>query len=53
VALVKRLLDEPSRRLRAEAANGHAELYAELARRLFTVDHGEAVPPGQSIRAKA
>ena len=53
VVLVKRLLDEPSRRLRAEAANGHAELYAELARRLFATEHSEAAPPGQPIRAKA
>ena len=53
VVLVKRLLDEPSRRLRAEAANGHAELYAELARRLFAIEHREAAPPGQPICAKA
>lgn len=53
VVLVKRLLDEPSRRLRAEAANGHAELYAELARRLFAIEHGEEAPSGQPIRAKA
>ena len=53
VVLVKRLLDEPSRRLRAEAANGHAELYAELARRLFAIEHDEAAPPDQPIRAKA
>jgi len=53
VVLVKRLLDEPSRRLRAEAANGHAELYAELARRLFAIEHGEAAPSDQPIRAKA
>ena len=53
VVLVKRLLDEPSRRLRAEAANGHAELYAELARRLFAIEHGAAAPPGRPIRAKA
>jgi len=53
VILVKRLLDEPSRRLRAEAANGHAELYAELARRVFAIEHSEAPPPAQPIRAKA
>ena len=53
VVLVKRLLDEPSRRLRAEAANGHADLYAELARRVFAIEHGEAAPPDQPIRAKA
>ncbi|MGQ0645997.1 MAG: glutamyl-tRNA reductase [Gemmatimonadaceae bacterium] len=52
VALVKRLLDEPSRRLRAEAANGHAELYAELARRLFAFEESEAAQ-SQPIRAKA
>ena len=53
VVLVKRLLDEPSRRLRAEAANGHAELYAEMARRLFAVEPGDEPPPDQPIRAKA
>ena len=45
VILVKRLLDEPCRRLRAEAANGHAEQYAELARQLFAIEHREAAPP--------
>jgi glutamyl-tRNA reductase len=53
VVLVKRLLDEPSRRLRVEAANGHAEVYAEFARRLFAIEHDEAAPSGQPIRAKA
>lgn len=44
VTLVKRLLDEPSRRLRAAAANGHAELYADLARQLFGEEHRDPTP---------
>jgi glutamyl-tRNA reductase len=34
-ALVKKLVDAPIRRLRAEAANGHAPEYATVARNLF------------------
>lgn len=45
VSLVSRLLDEPTRRLRAEASNGHAEEFAVLARRLFLPDHGPRVAP--------
>ncbi|MEO6445142.1 MAG: glutamyl-tRNA reductase [Gemmatimonadaceae bacterium] len=35
ITLVNRLLDEPARRLRAEASNGHAEDYAELVARVL------------------
>lgn len=41
VTLVNRLLDEPTRRLRAEAANGHAEEVAAFTRRLLV---GESAP---------
>jgi glutamyl-tRNA reductase len=35
VSLMNRLLHEPTRRLRHEAGNGHAEPYARMARELF------------------
>jgi len=35
VTLVNRLLEAPTRRLREEAGNGHAEAYADMARRIF------------------
>ena len=35
VSLMNRLLHEPTRRLRHEAGDGHAELYARMARELF------------------
>jgi glutamyl-tRNA reductase len=35
VSLMNRLLHEPTRRLRREAGNGHAEPYARMARELF------------------
>lgn len=45
-SLVNRLLAEPSSRLRAEAANGHAEEYAAFARRLFLPEEtAQSTPP--------
>jgi glutamyl-tRNA reductase len=35
VSLMNRLLHEPTRRLRHEGSNGHAEAYARMARELF------------------
>jgi glutamyl-tRNA reductase len=35
VSLMNRLLHEPTRRLRREAGNAHAEPYARMARELF------------------
>ncbi len=37
-SLVNTILDPPSRRLREEAGNGHAEEFARVARALFEVD---------------
>ena len=45
VSLVRRLLDEPTRRLRAEASNGHAEAFAALAQRLFLPGDASRVAP--------
>ena len=49
VSLVKRLLDGPSRRLRAEAANGHADVYAAFARRLFAGETGAEPSPATHL----
>jgi glutamyl-tRNA reductase len=43
VSLVNKLLDEPTRRLRAEASNEHANPYADVTRELFglTAERGD------------
>ena len=38
LSIVNKLLHEPTRRLRAEAGNGHAAEYAQLARSLFGLE---------------
>jgi glutamyl-tRNA reductase len=43
-SLVQKLLDHPTRRLRAEAVSQHAPEYAALARQLFNLSE-EQVPP--------
>jgi glutamyl-tRNA reductase len=47
-SLVRALLDAPTRRLRAEASNGHAVQYADFARRVFALDD---VPPSANGEA--
>lgn len=42
-ALVKKLLDNPTRRLRAEASCPHAPEYATVARTLFGLEHGDGL----------
>jgi glutamyl-tRNA reductase len=54
-ALVKKLLAQPTQRLRAEAARPHAPEYAALTRTLFglTAEHGRAGSPGEHNPALA
>ena len=46
VSLVNKLLDEPTRRLRAEATQGQANPYADVTRELFglTVERADRPP---------
>jgi len=43
LAMVKKILQEPTARLRAEAACPHAPEYATVARTLFGLEHGEGL----------
>ena len=45
VSLVNKLLDEPTRRLRAEAGQGPANPYADVTRELVWPGWGTARPP--------
>ena len=45
VSLVNKLLDEPTRRLRAEATSGQANPYADVTRELFGLTAERADQP--------